>query len=123
MRTLLIIILLLTAGCTTQPSMETGDGCWRFGVLESGNTGKLANLEDVEIVKLGYDEMLAACDTRDLIRGCYQPLEKKIYVYKGDIGQYVITHEQCHVILGTAHNNCAGYGIGKDESACNWKEL
>jgi len=32
-------------------------------------------------------------------------------------------HEKCHSIMPQMpHNNCTGYGIGKDAAACDWNE-
>jgi hypothetical protein len=138
MKTLLAITALLISGCVTTPDFaNNGEGCWRFGVLENGNTGRMSptSLDDIKVVKLNYDELLDACgivgerlawhNKNDLqIRACYDPMTDTIYEYTLNFGEYFTDHEKCHIILGRQHNACGtAYGIGKDESACNWKEL
>lgn len=112
------LILLSLVGCAAQPNLETGDGCWRYGVLESGNTGKMSKtpVMAVPVVSLGYDALQRACGAE--VRACYAPVMDTIFVYEPDLGDYYINHERCHVILGPKHNHCQGYGIGRDESAC-----
>jgi hypothetical protein len=132
----LALLLVLTA-CTTPPQFADGSGCWRYGVAESGNTGRMSPTPalDVPVVSLGYDDLLTACgvtDTRTLagyyrdgrslaVRACYDPLSDTIYEYNLNWGRYYSDHERCHIRLGRTHNRCndTGYGIGKN---CNWDE-
>jgi len=124
----------------TTPDYTDGSGCWRYGVLENGNTGQMRNTNpaDVPVVKLGYDDLLKACDVEDsrtlagywmdrrgmVLRACYQPIENVIYSYNLNWGSYYEAHEQCHILHGREHNACWNrvYAIGQDESACNWNE-
>ena len=129
------MILLLT-GCVTQPNYETGEDCWRTGVLQRGNTGRMTTtpVADIPVVTMNLGDLYAACDlppppplawsNRGKVEteGCYQPKTDTIYVLNTSKYGYVIEHEKCHALLGRKHNNCQGYGLGKDESACDWNE-
>lgn len=132
------LLLLLLAGCVTQPNLETGDDCWRTGVLEVGNTGRMTDtpIDQIPVVVLNLEGLYAACElppppplawsNRGTVEteGCYHIEDDTIYVLNTSQYGYVIHHEQCHALLGVRHNACheMGYGIGKDESACEWSE-
>jgi hypothetical protein len=137
MRTLITLVLItLLSACTTTPDFTTGEDCWRYQVLEEGNTGRMSDtdMSSVPVVHLWYDDLLVACgvsDTRTLagywmdgrsmaVRACYDPITDTIYEYKLNWGEYFTNHEKCHIKLGREHNSCRGYGIGKDESICDW---
>ena len=132
------LLLLLLTGCIVTPNWDAGHDCWRYGIAED-NTGRMSALhpQDIPVVKLGYDDLLIACgltpeplswsNRKQLqARACFKPREvtggegeDMIYLYRW-AGEYERNHERCHAIKGRLHNNCSGYGIGKDESACNW---
>ena len=137
------ILLMLTCltGCVSMPNMQTGAGCWRYGVLEQGNTGPMsrADVEEIPVVYLSEDGVNAACTVgleewvnedyrkQHTIYACFKPrpVDGKagtdtIYIWwRG--GKRALYEEKCHILLGRKHNACYGkYGIGKDESACKW---
>lgn len=148
MKTLITILLaLFLSGCVTAPNFDAAEGeelgCWPFGVLENGNTGKMTNVDPrtIRVEKYDYFDLLVMCDQVDyrtlaamrmdgntmLLRGCFMPRkvdgkagEDMIYLY-WLAGKKELYEEQCHAALGPKHNNCyPHFGIGKDESACNW---
>ena len=142
-RTISLFLIILLTGCVTVPNFETGDDCWRYGVAETNNTGPMTAtpLDEIPVVKLDYEDLLIACDQTDdrtlagywrdkrtvSIRACFKPRpvdgkagHDTIYLHRIYAGAYEINHEKCHALLGRKHNACSGYGIGKDESACNW---
>ena len=138
MKTLTIILSILLTSCVVTPDYENGgEDCWRTGVLENGNTGRLTTtpIADIPIVSLNLTDLYAACDlppppelawhNRGKVEtmGCYQPKTDTIYVLWSAKYGYAVEHEQCHALLGRKHNSCHGngYGIGKDiQSACEW---
>jgi len=133
-------ILILLAGCVHTPDWETGEGCWRTGVAEIGNTGRMTDtpIADIPVITLNLEDLYAACDLppppplawsnrgRIETEGCYQPKTDTIYVLKSSQYGYVIEHEACHVFWGVLHNKCHGKGYaqwGKDiQSACEWDD-
>jgi hypothetical protein len=143
-KVILMIVALFMLGCVTPPDLETGEGCWRYGVLETGNTGMmtLTPVEDIRVEEYDYFDLLVMCDEMDyrslarqrregnsmIIRGCFQPREvdgkageDMIYLYNYS-GRKELYEEQCHVVLGSLHNACyPKYGIGNSEADCNWK--
>lgn len=131
-----LLPILVLAGCITAPDWETGEGCWRYKVAETGNTGPMTHmpLDEIPVVRLNYDDLAKACGVEipELSwsnrhhmfgRACFKPREVNgkegtdtinLYRFAGKMALY---EERCHVIWGRKHNNCSGYGIGKD---CNW---
>ena len=149
MKKLAILLTMLIATpvwALKVPDFETGKGCWKYGVLENSNTGQMTAvpLDEIPVVKLGYDDLLVACgltDDRTLgrywrdrgtleVRACFAPRKvdgnaghDTIYLLKWYAGKFELYQEMCHAKLGRKHNACyPHYGIGKDESACNWDE-
>ena len=125
----LVVIALYLQGCTHAVTPDDPSECWRYGVAMD-NTGRMSAtpLDEIPVVKLGYDELMAACGTEAEdgleIRACYDPMTDTIYTYGGDVGDRFINHERCHVMLGREHNSCYGKGYaqwGEDiQSACEW---
>ena len=133
-----LLPLILLTSCVVTPDYENGgEGCWRTGVLENGNTGRMTQtpISELPVIVLSLEDLYAACDlppppelawhNRGKVEtmGCYQPKDEKIYILRSARYGYVVEHERCHALLGTAHNSCfgRGYGIGKDiQSACEW---
>jgi len=143
MKTLLTAILALSlVACQSVPNYATGEGCWRYGISETDNTGRMRNTDaaTVKVVKLNYDDLLKACDQQDnrtlagywmdkrtmVLRACYQPIENVIYSYNLNWGDdnYYEAHERCHIIWGREHNACwhQGYAQWGDSvaDACEW---
>jgi hypothetical protein len=144
MRILIILSVLILASCVTPPDLVSGDGCWRYGVLESeGNTGRMTTADPttIRVERYGYFDLLVMCDQMDyrtlarqrregnsmVISSCFKPREVNgkagedmIYMHRW-AGKAELYQEQCHALLGSKHNNCyPRYGIGKTESDCNW---
>ena len=133
------LVLGLGTGCVTTPDWDNDPSvCWKYGVDVEANTGRMSStpLDSIPVVKgLSYDELLVLCgvtDERNLsgyhmdgrsmaVRACYDPVTDTIYEYYLNAGSYFTNHEKCHIVYGRNHNACTGYGIGKDQSACNWK--
>jgi len=132
-----LLPLILLTSCVVTPDYETGADCWRTGVLETGNTGRLTTtpIADIPVVSMNLTDLYAACDlppppelawhNRGKVEtmGCYQPKTDTIYVLRTARFGYVVQHELCHARLGKLHNSChgKGYGLGKDiQSACEW---
>ncbi len=127
-----IALAILLSGCLVKPDLQTGENCWRYRVAED-NTGRLTDMEiaDIPIVKLNYEDLVVACNLKPepvswsnrgfAASACFK--DDTIYMLKGFAGKMELYQEQCHALLGTKHNSCVGYGIGSDESACNWNDL
>ena len=149
MKTLLIIAVLILTGCQTLPDYDTGDGFWKYGIQQEGNTGRMTaeDVAAIPVVYLGYKDLLVACGESDertlasqkmdgnsmVLRACYVPravngLEGSdvIYSYYLNWGKnnFYIIHERGHAYWGEPHNLCwgKGYGLGEDESACEWEK-
>ena len=118
-----------------EPNWVTGEDCWRFSVAESDNTGPMSRtpLDEIPVVRLNYADLAKACDVllppatwRNqnymMVRACYQPKTDMIYMHYFS-GNMELYEERCHVLLGRKHNKCRGYGIGQDESACEWQTI
>ena len=114
---LICTVLVILTGCLHNVDMETGEGCWRYGVAETGNTGRMSITLplDVPIVYLDMDELAAACGkevpqlswtTRGNVPawGCYRPIENTIYLYNKGGSKRTLTEERCHILLGRNHN-------------------
>ncbi|MFT5140921.1 MAG: hypothetical protein ACI9CB_002586 [Rhodothermales bacterium] len=117
MKLITLILASLLTGCITAPDLETGDGCWRYGVADQ-NTGRMtryADVNDIPVTTLGMDDLMQACGVDIQVWGCYQPIQDEIFVYWGG-GKRTLYEEICHSIKGVKHNNCDGYGI----SDCDW---
>ena len=125
----LVVIALYLQGCTHAVTPDDPSECWRYGVAMD-NTGPMSNapLDELSIVKLGYNELMDACgiEAEDglEIRACYDPVTDTIYTYKRDIGDRFIRHEICHRMLGVKHNKCYGKGYAMwgstIDEACGW---
>jgi len=122
------VILALLTGCVIKPNYLTGADCWRTGVLESGNTGRMTTtpINDIPVVTLGESKLNTACnyDGENILWGCYNPISDTVYVRRF-AGNRTVIHELCHSRLGRKHNSCyqKGYGVGKTESACEWDNI
>ena len=119
--TFILILSVLITGCITPPNLTTGEGCWRYGVVE----GEVTQTPSTDITYLSMDDIVIACGETAWDKtalGCYHPIGHKISLYwgAGKVGKF---HEKCHSIMRLPeHNNCKGYGIGKDASACDWDQ-
>ena len=150
MKTVLIALclLVLLSGCLTPPNLQTGEGCWRYGVSEINNTGPMTPMHpnDIPVVKLSYEDLLVACnveDTRSLaeywrgkrtiaVTACLVPRivngnpgTAVIYLHNLYSGKVDLYQEQCHALLGPVHNQCYGMGYpitGSDATACDWND-
>ena len=140
MKLVMVMAALFLTACQTLPNYETGEDFWRYGIQQEGNTGRMSPTpaHAVPVVKLGYADLLVACGQEDnrtlarqkmdgntmLLRACYDPMTDTIYSYYLNLGEhnYFVEHERGHIYWGREHNACwnQGYGIGKDESACEW---
>ena len=109
------ILILFIASCVTPPNLTTGEGCWRYGVVE----GEVISLPSTDITRLSMDDIVIACG--EAAWGCYHPIGHRIDLYWG-AGKMDLYEELCHSIGFKEHNNCTGYGIGKDASACDWDQ-
>jgi len=137
---ILAAFLPFLTGCLEKPDFETGEGCWRYGVLENGNTGRMTQLPiaDIPVIKVNYEELVKACGLKDEplswrnrdheANACFKLRDigdkdgiDTIYLLKWYAGKMDLYEEKCHALLGRKHNACTGYGIGNDESACEWK--
>jgi len=126
-----IAITFILSGCLAAPDLQTGENCWRYSVAMD-NTGRMTDkpISDIPVIKVDYDGLVVACGLDPVEpswsnRGyaalaCFKPGEDKIYTLKGVAGKVNVYEEQCHALLGREHNGCSGYGIGSDESACEW---
>ena len=110
---ILAIALSTTAWALQIPDFETGEGCWHYKVREGTPTRSMST----DITYMGFEAVNEVCD--GAVWGCYKPIEHKIYLYRF-AGKVTLYEEQCHSLGLYEHNNCTGYGIGKDKSACNW---
>lgn len=134
MRYLIIIAAIILAGCQQPVDYKTGENCWRYGILDEGNTGRMISMdvEKIPVVKLDYDDLLEACDFNDenpldrnlSLRACYKPIENTIYSYKLNLGKenYYITHERCHALLGREHNKFWGTGYVFGDKDNEWNK-
>ena len=112
--TCILFLSVLLTGCITPPNLTNGEGCWRYGVTE----GQITRPASTDITRLSMDGIVEACD--QVAWGCYHPIGHRIYLYWG-AGQMDLNHELCHSVMAfPQHNNCTGYGIGKDAAACDW---
>ena len=110
------LLVAFLCGCVSAPDLTTGKGCWRYSVLE----GEVTRTPSTDITYLSMDDIVIACG--ETAWGCYHPAGHKIYLYWG-AGRMDLNHEKCHsIMLKMEHNNCTGYGIGKDASACDWEQ-
>ena len=117
MKYILLMTIALSA-CVSAPNMETGEGCWRLGVAESGNTGRMTDtpINEIPVVKLSFDGLAEMCGARAY--GCFK--NDTIYLFRMN-DERTLFEEQCHAFWGRNHNACyPNYGIGKDESDCDW---
>lgn len=114
MRILIAALLFSTSAWALQtPDFETGEWCWKYGAK-----GKVTRPVSTDITYLGWDAVAEVCGEEAW--GCYKPIEHKIYLYRF-AGKRTLYEEQCHSLGLHEHNNCyPHYGIGKDESACDW---
>lgn len=108
-------MIVFLSGCITPPDFATGEGCWRYGVVE----GEVTRTPSTDITYLSMDEIVDVCD--QVAWGCYHLISHRIFLYWG-AGKMDLFEEQCHSIGFMEHNNCSGYGIGQDASACDWRE-
>lgn len=135
----LIVILILSAvlaGCAHE-IQPNGEGCWRYGISEVDNTGRMGiEQKNIPAVYLSYKKLLEACDVEPepvswsnknqlQIRACYKPIENVIYEYRLNyFSNYFTRHEICHQKLGREHNACWGKGYAQFgatiEEACEW---
>jgi len=134
-----LLPLILLTSCVVTPDYENGgEGCWRTGVLENGNTGRMTQtpISELPVIVLSLEDLYAACDlppppelawhNRGKVEtmGCYQPKTDTIYVLRSARFGYVVAHEKCSALLGGKHNSCFQKGYaqwGKDiQSACEW---
>ena len=96
---------LLLVGCVTTPDWETGEGCWREGIEEHNNTGRMTDtrLDKIPRVWLDYDELAKVCRNDGFhIDACFDSMTDTIYFGK-DGGLKYENHEKCHALLGTKH--------------------
>lgn len=113
---LLYLILILLSGCVATPDWETGEGCWRTGVKETGVKRPVTD----KIYIVGDKKLLEKCAPGWW--GCYHPIPHEIYVSNRG-GKITKIHEMCHSLGMPEHNNCyPNYAQwGKDEeTACDW---
>ena len=145
---LICTVLVILSGCLHNVDMETGEGCWRYGVAETVNTGRMTNtpISQIPVTRLNYDDLLIACNVEDnrtlagfwmdkrtvATTACFvpRPVDGKagtdnIYLHKTYAGKRDYLHEVCHIIKGRNHNCVYPHYAQWDkseQSACNWKE-
>ena len=149
MKTLMIIAVLILTGCQTLPDYDTGDGFWKYGIQQEGNTGRMTAQEvtAIPVVYLRYEDLLIACGEYDertlaqfykdhralMLRACLVPRQVDglegsdvIYSYWLNWGKnnFFIIHERGHAYWGESHSSCwgKGYGLGEDANACEWEK-
>jgi len=116
-KVIILSLVLGLIGCITTPDFETGEGCWKYGVAE--NMPVVRTLAPVTVTN--DDITPIACGAK--VWGCYREDQHRIYIHeRAENWKVVANHEQCHAIGLMEHNECygKGYGIGKDESSCDW---
>lgn len=137
----LLLVFGFLAACQTLPNYETGADCWRYGINDVNNTGRMTSVHplDIKVVKMSYSELLDACGESDdglsVLRACFQPRKVDglnggpvIYSLNSNWGKYnyFVAHERCHALLGRKHNACwnGNYeNSTKDWSNCGGKAV
>ena len=59
------ILILFLASCVSPPNLTTGEGCWRYSVVE----GEIARTPSIDITYLNMDDIVEVCD--QVAWGCY----------------------------------------------------
>ena len=98
-----ILTLLLFLITTPEPNWETGEGCWRYGIDEHNNTGRMIDIPIAEIPVVDLDSGALAKICRNdsfYLNGC--ATAKAIYLGPDATADTRI-HEDCHLVLGRKH--------------------
>ena len=97
-----ITVLLSCAAYQIEPDWQTGEECWRYGVIAE-HPPKVDPLT-IPVLRLRDKEVANICSN---LRGCYVDIDAPYIVLPGPLyaGQFEETHERCHA-FGKRH--CGG---------------